>query len=619
LLGRPGTGGAGTADSLLAVALARHGYDVELLIASGREIEGLNERWTRTYESFDVDVQVLKRQPGLRPAYLAPSVEVFHALRADPPDLAIVNDWRALGWAALRAREAALALTNTAFVVHCHGPARVLSAFAQKVPDTLERFGEEKAERASLELADGVVSPSAWLLQWMREHEWPVPDSAIVIPNLWEAVALGEAPSHTTDAGDERIRRLAFFGQLREGKGIRIFLDALDRLEDEVIDGVDLLFLGSASKRWSAARLDEALRSRAGLHVGSVRIETQLERESALRELRQPGTLAVMPSLLDNSPNAVLECLELGIPFVATATGGIPELVAQEDRARVLCAPNAADLAHALARALDPDASFSAARPAEDPQAALAAWLALVESVTPADREPSRPPRQVAFVTTGEKAATSARRVADRGASAEVEVVQADSRRAGLASTTAEWIIFLDDEDDPHDEMLETLVAAQAATGADVVTAAVRPAGETDGVRMFLGNPGALGLLENQYGVVGLVRASLAEAELSADDGVDRDWNLLARIALGGGRIVSVPEPLFTHSGRPGRIGDIPGDALTVLETFEERGGANVSDLAQLAATLAASLRRETSDAKAATGAETHSVLSRARARLRAG
>ena len=32
LLGRPGTGGAGTADSLLAVALGRHGHEVQLLI-----------------------------------------------------------------------------------------------------------------------------------------------------------------------------------------------------------------------------------------------------------------------------------------------------------------------------------------------------------------------------------------------------------------------------------------------------------------------------------------------------------------------------------------------------------------------------------------------------------
>jgi hypothetical protein len=45
LLGVPGTGGPGTADSLLAVALARHGHDIELLVAPGRDSSGLSPHW----------------------------------------------------------------------------------------------------------------------------------------------------------------------------------------------------------------------------------------------------------------------------------------------------------------------------------------------------------------------------------------------------------------------------------------------------------------------------------------------------------------------------------------------------------------------------------------------
>src|SRR5262249_59939793 len=95
-----------------------------------------------------------------------------------------------------------------------------------------ERFGEEVTERASIELADAVVSPSAWLLEWMRSHHWPVPEPAHVIQYVRQT-----AGSPATSDGN--VRRLAFFGQLREGKGIRIFLDALDRL-----DPVEVLFLG---------------------------------------------------------------------------------------------------------------------------------------------------------------------------------------------------------------------------------------------------------------------------------------------------------------------------------------------------------------------------------------
>ena len=613
LLGRAGTGGAGTADSLLAVALGRHGHHVELLIASGREIGPLRPAWTRIYESAGVTIRVLEGQPRVRPPYLAPTLEIFHALRENSPEVVVVNDWRGLGYAALRARQTGLALTETAFVVHCHGPGRVLTEFAQKVPDTVERFGEQVAERTSIELADAVVSPSRWLLNWMRDHNWPVPNSASVIQYLRESTALGETPTPVENT--TAIRRLAFFGQLREGKGIRIFLAGLNTLEPALLDGIELLFLGSESRRWPPDRIMSALPQNMS---GSVRIATSLDREAALEELRRPGTLAVMPSLLDNAPNTVSECIEHGIPFVATSTGGIPELIADADHARVLCRPAADDLAAALKRALT-NSGFGSARPARDPRESLEAWLQLVETVKPSATSSRHPARRVAVVAGGEESTRRAQRLAANTRSVEVDVTYDRSRRAGLARTAAEWIVFLDDEDQPDDGLLDVLVAAQAASGADVVTAAVRPSDEPDGVQLFLGNPGPVGLVENQYGVLGLVRASIAVAELPLDGALDPDWTLFARLVLAGARIVSLPEPLSTHFGNPGGIGDIPGDGLAVLETFEQRHVADLSDFPQFAATLAATLARESSRVDAPTPGPEVGLLRRVRARLRGG
>jgi glycosyltransferase involved in cell wall biosynthesis len=586
LLGRAGTGGAGTADSLLAVALGRHGYRVDLIIASGRDIGKLTPKWTQIYESAGVNIRILDRMPGVRPRYLAPTFEVHRALCELQPDVAIVNDWRGLGWASLRARQAALNLTQTAFIVHCHGPGRVLVEFARKVPDTLERFGEGITERASLELADAVVSPSEWLLAWLRSHRWPVPDSAKVIQYVRQSAALAETP--VPAANDTAIRRLAFFGQLREGKGIRIYLAALNALEPELVDSAEVLFLGSESKRWPPDRIVSSLPPRLR---GSTRIEAHLTREAALDELRRPGTLAVMPSLLDNSPNTVAECIEHGIPFVSTATGGIAELVAEEDRARVLCPPTADDLAVALRRAVT-DSHFRPARPAHEAGESLRAWLELIESVEAARPQARRLPKRVAVAASGEQSLERAQRLAQHTGLVEVDITHTESRRSALALTAAEWIVFLDEDDDPDDGLLDTLVAAQAATGADVITAAVRPSDDPGGIRLFLGDPGALGLVENQYGVIGLVRASLAAAELVDDDGVDPDWPLFARLALGGARIVSIPEAVSTHEGAPANVTDVPGPGLTVLEAFETSDAANLQDLPQLAATLAAALER---------------------------
>src|SRR5436190_20986157 len=224
LLGRPGTGGAGTADSLLAVALARNGHEVEVLVASGREIGTLSPEWARRYDDAGVTVRILEPTAAIRPPYLSAPFEVFAALRETSPDIVVVDDWRGLGYPALRARQAGRALTETSFVAYCHGPGRVLTAFAEKVPDTIERFGEQIAEQNAIGLADAVISPSEWLLGWLRAHDWPVPDSARVIQYLRASVALGTPAVRAAANGG--IRRLAFFGQLREGKGIRIFLEA---------------------------------------------------------------------------------------------------------------------------------------------------------------------------------------------------------------------------------------------------------------------------------------------------------------------------------------------------------------------------------------------------------
>jgi hypothetical protein len=317
--------------------------------------------------------------------------------------------------------------------------------------------------------------------------------------------------------------------------------------------------------------------------LGSIRLETELDRTAAIDLLKAPGTLAVMPSLLENSPYAVAECIEHGIPFLAADVGGTPELIADEDRTRVLWAPTPGDFAAALGPALASDNGISPARPARAPEESLSAWLELIETVVPASPFTGKTAARVAVVACGGDSADHARRLADHTRSVAVDVIPAESRAGGLELTTAEWVLFLDEDDIPDEGLLDALVAAQAASEADVVTTAVR-ASDHDGALLFLGDPGPLGLIENQYGVIGLVRRSLASA--------DSDWVLFARVALAGGRIVSLPDPLAEYGGRPATIGNSPAEALAVLEAFETSDGKALHELPQLAATLGASLAR---------------------------
>lgn len=114
---------------------------------------------------------------------------------------------------------------------------------------------------------------------------------------------------------------------------------------------VQVLLVGDGPKR----RDYEAMVEAAGLQ-GNVLF---LGRRSDVPEILVSSDIAVLPSLAEGLPNAVLEYLASGLPVVATALGGNLEVV-QDGVAGLLIPPNDANaLARALMRLLD-DPAFAA-------------------------------------------------------------------------------------------------------------------------------------------------------------------------------------------------------------------------------------------------------------------
>jgi hypothetical protein len=151
--------------------------------------------------------------------------------------------------------------------------------------------------------------------------------------------------------------------------------------------------------------------------------------------------------------------------------------------------------------------------------------------------------------------------------------------------------VFLDEDDVPDDELLEVLVRAQAWSGADVVTCALRTTAEDGGptLRFFSGDPGGLAALGNDYGTVAIIRRPLLD-DMSEPwpAEADPDWPLLTRLAVSGTRIVSVPMPLATRAVPPGSVERNPADALLTLRHLEAVLPDSISQLARVAAGLAA-------------------------------
>jgi glycosyltransferase involved in cell wall biosynthesis len=591
----PTGGGVGAATTFLAIALARMGHDVHVLYTKERLPQPMDGEWARRYEAEGVSI---RRTPVLdlavEPPYFARMRAVELALRAEPPEIVIAHEWGAPAYVAQRLRHLGLAFDDTLFVVYCHGTGRWLKQVTGNLHVPPEMLSHGRLEQATVELADLVVSPSAYMVKWMHDQDWRLPEVR-VIPLLTGATAMGERlSSPAASDADRSVERLVFFGRLQKVKGIEPFVGGLNAVAPELLEGVELEFLGGLTSGWNPERVVGLISERTRRALRGVTFETRLQQQEALARLGRPGTLAVIPSLADNSPNVVYECLEAGIPFLASAAGGIGELIASEDRARVLFDPTVEGVAAALRRALGDGGVLRAVRAAFEPAELLQGWADVVGREAP--QQPALPDQPAVDVVVHDRGSEDALRRCMSALAAQtygrVRVLRsaagsvAAARQAGLGAGTAEWVVFLDQDDLPERDLVEVLVRAQAASGADVVSCGLL----RDGCEhLFAGDPGGTSLLANGYGTAALLRRSLlSDLPLGCPGANDHDWPLLARLNTDGARVVSVPLPLVRRTARPGTLEREPGTALLVIEALERALPDQLRHVARLAAGLAA-------------------------------
>ncbi|MFL5944912.1 MAG: glycosyltransferase, partial [Gaiellaceae bacterium] len=450
LMGLGHAGGVAAATAHLAIALARSGHDVDIRYTQEQPHQSLDPEWAGLFDRVGVTI---RQPPALSapvdPPYFARLRAVDLALRADPPDVVIAHEYGAPAYISLRLRQLGLAFANTLFVVYCHGTGRWLKDVTGNMRISAEMLSHVRLEQAGVELADIVLSPSAYMIDWMRGQGWRLPQVRVV-PLVTRATALGEPPPVQPGVDGARpVERLVFFGWLHAVKGVELFAGALNALEPELLEGVEVEFLGGPSKNWDPDRVAALISQRTTRALRSLSFETGLGQQDALARLGRPGTLAVMPSRAENSPNVVYECLEERIPFRASTAGGIAELVASEDRPRVLFPPTVEGVSDALRRALADDEALRPVRPAFDGADVLQAWREVVampvEGVARGVEAPA-----VDVVVQEHGPADACLRALDAQSYERVNVIRAATRAEGLRAGTAEWVIFLDGADVPQ-------------------------------------------------------------------------------------------------------------------------------------------------------------------------
>ena len=191
---------------------------------------------------------------------------------------------------------------------------------------------------AALTGAAHVFCPSAYLrdvaLGWGLE-----PERVSVLPN--PAPEIPSLPSREELRAELALDGavLAFAGRLGPQKGLEVALAALSSVPE-----VTLTVAGDGPDRGALERRASEL----GL-VERVRFLGPLPREGVLR-LFGAADASLLPSAWENFPHTVVEALAVGTPVIASAVGGVPEVVRDGENGLLVPPGNPDALAAAIRR-----------------------------------------------------------------------------------------------------------------------------------------------------------------------------------------------------------------------------------------------------------------------------
>ena len=199
-----------------------------------------------------------------------------------------------------------------------------------------------------------VVSPSRWLANRARQSALFHAQRVEIIPNGVNTQVYRPIPKQQARAqlGLAQETKLILFAAMNSthdrAKGYNLLHPALHHLaQDYQLANLQLMVVGGDASR------DEAMPPIPIHHTGYVFDEDRLATIYAAADL------FVLPSLVENLPNTVMEALACGTPSVAFDIGGIPDMI-EHQRNGYLAKPfEVDDLAHGMAWVLQDDARRS--------------------------------------------------------------------------------------------------------------------------------------------------------------------------------------------------------------------------------------------------------------------
>lgn len=234
------------------------------------------------------------------------------------------------------------------FTKTMHGIKRHLHAKSSVITVTPSKWMSDMAYSSGLFSEPPVVIPNGVDTQLYRPSDKKIARDELGLPN------------------DRRIILLSAGNLLDERKGTKYALEALSELKD--LEPF-LLVVGSVDDK--ARKLIDKFDYHATGYIGD---------PARLALVYSAADLFVFCSLADNQPLVILETMAAGTPMVGFATGGIPEMVEQDESGYLVPQRDVSSLIGAIRRAFEGGRLSEWARRAREKAVSLYSFDRLIEN-----------------------------------------------------------------------------------------------------------------------------------------------------------------------------------------------------------------------------------------------
>jgi glycosyltransferase involved in cell wall biosynthesis len=189
-----------------------------------------------------------------------------------------------------------------------------------------------------LPLCTEIAALSPLLAEHCRET-LPTSKSLSVMPILSDQIVNGDAAKRSTNG----CVAFGFAARMEALKGPMVLMEAFASTHEQA-PNVCLKIAGEGSQREKVAARAESLNISDRYHYYGVYTHPN-ERKAFMREL----DVFVMPSFTEGTPNSIIEAMANGKPIIASAVGGIPDMI-DADSGILVPAGDATALSEAMLR-----------------------------------------------------------------------------------------------------------------------------------------------------------------------------------------------------------------------------------------------------------------------------